>query len=129
LLRPWQPKRLRRNQVLVADISQLASLARSLVTLILLVTSSRDPNTWVVPGGGIEKNESSMTAACREAFEEAGVRGLIVTFLGEFTVSSVISTSGLTCFDSGEAVAVHRDILEHLCLAGHVETREPTNST
>ncbi|KRX72409.1 Inosine triphosphate pyrophosphatase [Trichinella sp. T6] len=51
---------------------------------VLLVTSSRDPNCWVIPGGGIEPNEDTSAAARREAFEEAGVRGNTEACLGNF---------------------------------------------
>ncbi|XP_076441399.1 diphosphoinositol polyphosphate phosphohydrolase 1-like [Babylonia areolata] len=41
---------------------------------VLLVTSHRRPDCWVVPGGGIEPEEEPRQAAIREAMEEAGVR-------------------------------------------------------
>ncbi|KAL8596659.1 hypothetical protein ACOMHN_032601 [Nucella lapillus] len=44
---------------------------------ILLVTSHRHANCWVVPGGGIEPEEEPRYAAQREAMEEAGVIGRI----------------------------------------------------
>ncbi|UJR10847.1 hypothetical protein I4U23_015035 [Adineta vaga] len=48
---------------------------------ILLITS-RDKTSWIIPGGGIEKNESRIEAAHRELYEEAGVRGRIIRDLG-----------------------------------------------
>ncbi|KAI2805342.1 Nudix hydrolase 3 [Blomia tropicalis] len=53
---------------------------------ILLVTSSRATNHWIVPGGGIEPNEEPSSAAIRETEEEAGVRGVIKRCLGDFEV-------------------------------------------
>uniref|UniRef100_A0A0M3IT84 diphosphoinositol-polyphosphate diphosphatase n=2 Tax=Ascaris TaxID=6251 RepID=A0A0M3IT84_ASCLU len=51
---------------------------------ILLVTGGKDEQRWVIPGGGIEKNEGDGDAAVREVLEEAGVRARIITRLGEF---------------------------------------------
>ncbi|KHN79051.1 Diphosphoinositol polyphosphate phosphohydrolase 2 [Toxocara canis] len=51
---------------------------------ILLVTGGKDEHRWVIPGGGIEKNEDEADAAVREVLEEAGVRARIITRLGEF---------------------------------------------
>ena len=39
---------------------------------VLIVASSRQPDLWILPGGGIELGESDAQAAAREAFEEAG---------------------------------------------------------
>ncbi|KAK3089354.1 hypothetical protein FSP39_002971 [Pinctada imbricata] len=51
---------------------------------ILLVTSSKDREKWVVPGGGVEPLEDVHITAEREAFEEAGVRGKLGRYLGLF---------------------------------------------
>lgn len=51
---------------------------------VLLVSSSRTPEKWIVPGGGIEPNEDSVEAAVREVMEEAGVRGILSRSLGQF---------------------------------------------
>jgi len=51
---------------------------------ILLVSSSRTPDKWIVPGGGLEPNEDSFEAAAREVMEEAGVRGVLSRALGQF---------------------------------------------
>jgi len=51
---------------------------------ILLVTSSSHTDQWIVPGGGLEPEESSDVAAIREVIEEAGVQGRIDRFLGTF---------------------------------------------
>jgi diphosphoinositol-polyphosphate diphosphatase len=53
---------------------------------VLLVTSSRHTDQWIVPGGGVEPEESSSVAAEREVVEEAGVRGKIDRCLGVFQV-------------------------------------------
>ncbi|XP_054153256.1 diphosphoinositol polyphosphate phosphohydrolase 1-like [Oppia nitens] len=51
---------------------------------ILLVTSSRAPDRWIVPGGGLEPDEDPSTAAIRETIEEAGVKGILRRCLGTF---------------------------------------------
>jgi 8-oxo-dGTP pyrophosphatase MutT (NUDIX family) len=43
---------------------------------ILLITSSRG-NRWIVPKGWIEQGSSPAQCAVEEAFEEAGVRGVL----------------------------------------------------
>lgn len=53
---------------------------------MLLVTSSRAPERWIVPGGGLEPNEEPSVAAIREVIEEAGVRGHLGRCLGTFEV-------------------------------------------
>jgi len=51
---------------------------------ILLVTSSRFSDQWIIPGGGLEANEEYETCALRELVEEAGVHGKILRRLGVF---------------------------------------------
>lgn len=42
-----------------------------------------------MPGGGLEPNEDSSTAAIREVMEEAGVIGHLARCLGSFEVSRI----------------------------------------
>ncbi|XP_018606824.1 diphosphoinositol polyphosphate phosphohydrolase NUDT4B isoform X1 [Scleropages formosus] len=51
---------------------------------VLLVSSSRHPDQWIVPGGGMEPEEEPCGAAVREVYEEAGVRGKLGRLLGVF---------------------------------------------
>ncbi|XP_058449881.1 diphosphoinositol polyphosphate phosphohydrolase 1 [Malaya genurostris] len=51
---------------------------------VLLVTSSRRPELWIVPGGGVEPEEESSLTASREVLEEAGVVGELGRCLGIF---------------------------------------------
>ncbi|KAJ8016722.1 hypothetical protein DPEC_G00010280 [Dallia pectoralis] len=51
---------------------------------VLLVSSSRDPDKWIVPGGGMEMEEEPYDAAVREVCEEAGVKGTLGRLLGIF---------------------------------------------
>uniref|UniRef100_A0A8C2Z7S8 diphosphoinositol-polyphosphate diphosphatase n=1 Tax=Cyclopterus lumpus TaxID=8103 RepID=A0A8C2Z7S8_CYCLU len=39
---------------------------------VLLVSSSRHPDQWIVPGGGMEPEEEPCGAAIREVYEEVG---------------------------------------------------------
>ena len=62
-----------------ANLGQVAAIAlrnEKGCTEILLVTS-RDTGRWIVPKGWIEPGEDGATAALREAWEEAGIRGEI----------------------------------------------------
>uniref|UniRef100_A0A8C0IJ91 diphosphoinositol-polyphosphate diphosphatase n=1 Tax=Chelonoidis abingdonii TaxID=106734 RepID=A0A8C0IJ91_CHEAB len=54
---------------------------------VLLVSSSRYPDQWIVPGGGMEPEEEPGGAAVREVYEEAGVKGKLGRLLGIFEVS------------------------------------------
>ncbi|CAG2067673.1 unnamed protein product, partial [Timema podura] len=51
---------------------------------VLLVTSSRRPDHWIVPGGGVEPEEEPSKTAIREVLEEAGVCGKLGRCLGVF---------------------------------------------
>jgi len=51
---------------------------------VLLVSSRKRDDCWVFPKGGWENDESITTAAMRETWEEAGVKGEITKFLGKF---------------------------------------------
>lgn len=70
---------------------------------ILLITGGKDDGRWIIPGGGIEKDENESDAALREVFEEAGVKAEILARVGEFRVSTNIiylcdSLSFFICF-------------------------------
>ncbi|XP_047451417.1 nudix (nucleoside diphosphate linked moiety X)-type motif 4a isoform X2 [Mugil cephalus] len=52
--------------------------------MVLLVSSSRHPDQWIVPGGGMEPDEEPCGAAVREVYEEAGVKGKLGRLLGIF---------------------------------------------
>lgn len=51
------------------------------------MSGSKDPDTWVVPGGGVEPKEDEGMAALREVQEEAGVKGKLKRGLGVFEVA------------------------------------------
>ncbi|KAI3369820.1 hypothetical protein L3Q82_024645 [Scortum barcoo] len=51
---------------------------------VLLVSSSRHPDKWIVPGGGMEPEEEPNVAATREVCEEAGVKGTLGRLVGLF---------------------------------------------
>lgn len=54
------------------------------------MTSSRRPELWIVPGGGVEPEEEPSVTAVREVLEEAGVVGKLGRCLGMFEVSTGI---------------------------------------
>ncbi len=52
---------------------------------VLLITS-RDTGRWVIPKGGVEKGFTAAQAAAQEAYEEAGIRGVLSALpLGIYT--------------------------------------------
>jgi len=52
-------------------------------THVLVTSSSRHPERFVLPKGGWEQDESAEHAALREGWEEAGVVGKITKFLAQ----------------------------------------------
>ena len=48
---------------------------------VLLVRARKNPTDWIFPKGHIETNETAAEAAVREAEEEAGVTGRVVSAL------------------------------------------------
>lgn len=45
---------------------------------IIMISSSKHKNRWIVPKGGNELDESELETAVRENWEEAGVEGIII---------------------------------------------------
>lgn len=58
--------------------------------IALLFVTSRRRGRWVLPKGGVEAGESHKKACKREAFEEAGIEGKVLT---DFPVTVVIDRS------------------------------------
>ncbi|KAI9478276.1 MAG: NUDIX hydrolase domain-like protein [Benjaminiella poitrasii] len=54
----------------------------------LLISSSKNPEAWVIPKGGWEVDETQEHAALRETWEEAGLKGRITHQLGVFVERS-----------------------------------------
>jgi 8-oxo-dGTP pyrophosphatase MutT (NUDIX family) len=72
---------------------QVAALCwrRSRKGLRILLVTSRDTGRWVIPKGWPMKNRSDAEAAAREAYEEAGLRGLVSErSLGLYTYQKVL---------------------------------------
>lgn len=57
------------------------------------MSSSKYPERWIVPGGGVEQDETNAETAVREILEEAGVVGRLGRCLGVFEVKSLIRSS------------------------------------
>lgn len=51
---------------------------------VLLITSRKNKDAWVLPKGGWEQDETQQHAATRETWEEAGIKGTITRQLGVF---------------------------------------------
>lgn len=55
--------------------------------MALLFVTSQTRGRWILPKGKIKKNETHAQACAREAFEEAGIRG---TVLSDFPITLII---------------------------------------
>ncbi|CAO3587712.1 unnamed protein product [Absidia cylindrospora] len=51
---------------------------------LLISSSNKNNDNWVLPKGGWEDNETQAQAALRETWEEAGIKGRITRQLGIF---------------------------------------------
>jgi 8-oxo-dGTP pyrophosphatase MutT (NUDIX family) len=72
---------------------QVAALCwrRARKGLRILLVTSRDTGRWVIPKGWPMKNRSDPEAAAREAYEEAGLRGLVSErSIGLYTYQKVL---------------------------------------
>ncbi|CAO3640605.1 unnamed protein product [Mucor hiemalis] len=94
---PAEPRTGRQNQVYDRHIRQCAPLLHQLKLLIagciaidpktnkvLVISSSKHENVWVLPKGGWEDDETKEEAAARETYEEGGVKGKIRGLVGSF---------------------------------------------
>jgi diadenosine hexaphosphate hydrolase (ATP-forming) len=72
------------------------------IVRVLLVRSKKNPSLWVFPKGHVEAGEALRAAALREAFEEAGVTGLVLGRAGPT----------LTFDSAGKTVAVDYYLVE-----------------
>uniref|UniRef100_A0A1I7UEL4 diphosphoinositol-polyphosphate diphosphatase n=1 Tax=Caenorhabditis tropicalis TaxID=1561998 RepID=A0A1I7UEL4_9PELO len=91
MLSGWKSRESERNKVRLRDTDGFRMRAAALCikgtgkeTLVLLVSGGKDGGKWVVPGGGIEKDECAEEAAHRELMEEAGVRATTLKKMGMF---------------------------------------------
>jgi diphosphoinositol-polyphosphate diphosphatase len=66
------------------DSADGASSSKMHKKQVLLVTGSRNPNRWIIPGGGVEPLEETQATAIRETREEAGAVGVLGRCLGTF---------------------------------------------
>ncbi|KAH7884421.1 NUDIX hydrolase domain-like protein [Phlebopus sp. FC_14] len=75
---------------------------------VLVITSRKRQDVWVLPKGGFEVTDGRLEAAAsREALEEAGVRGTITRY-----VTTVESPSTTYHFFELEVTSLDRDWLE-----------------
>lgn len=70
---------------------------------VLLVSSSNEQNSWIVPGGGLEPDEEPSETAVREVLEEAGVTGRLGCCLGVF---EVVPQNALVIISAFEALFI-----------------------
>ncbi len=66
----------------------------------LFVRHSYGSPEWTIPGGGIQRNESSESAAKREALEELGIRLNEVKFIGKYSQIFEYKNDTVQCYYS-----------------------------
>jgi 8-oxo-dGTP pyrophosphatase MutT (NUDIX family) len=84
------------------------------VLLVRSLTNTRFTQHWSLPGGIVEPDESSETAAIREAFEEVGVVCTIERELSQTKPAdtNVHATTFLAHYESGKIVMQAHEIDE-----------------
>ncbi|KAG1466818.1 hypothetical protein G6F46_007326 [Rhizopus delemar] len=84
---PSEARSGRENQVYDQDALRQISGSIAIdpkTNKVLVISSSKHENVWVLPKGGWEMDETREEAARREAYEEGGVKGVIKGFVGSF---------------------------------------------
>jgi 8-oxo-dGTP pyrophosphatase MutT (NUDIX family) len=81
---------------------------------VLLVRGRKNPSDWIFPKGTIEANETAAEAAVREAEEEAGVTGKVLSALWP----------AVTFETGGRALRVQYFLLEFAGMTPPKENRE-----
>ncbi|OQR97952.1 hypothetical protein ACHHYP_09362 [Achlya hypogyna] len=76
---------------------------------VLLISSSKHENQWILPKGGWEADEEAEDCARRELAEEAGVRGEVVAKLGAFDYTT---RKGKSCRLLGYTMRITREFDE-----------------
>ncbi|KAI9980645.1 hypothetical protein PInf_009948 [Phytophthora infestans] len=88
---------------------------------VLLISSSKKPNDWILPKGGWDHGEGIEKAALREVIEEAGIQARLNHDLGKFTYKDGDKGYGLFAYtmddvqrfdDWAESSRYRIDILE-----------------
>ncbi|KAJ1969890.1 hypothetical protein IWQ62_000323 [Dispira parvispora] len=64
---------------------------------ILLISSRQDPQRYILPKGGWERNETREEGAVRETFEEAGLEARVVNYLGTWDLHPKKDTERVKC--------------------------------
>eukprot|EP01062_Namystynia_karyoxenos_P060059 TRINITY_DN5154_c0_g1_i1.p2 TRINITY_DN5154_c0_g1~~TRINITY_DN5154_c0_g1_i1.p2 ORF type:complete len:207 (+),score=72.00 TRINITY_DN5154_c0_g1_i1:71-622(+) len=62
---------------------------------VMLISSSKQPGVWILPGGGVDHGECPAEAAKRELLEEAGVSGRLVWRAGSFRCDTRLTETHL----------------------------------
>lgn len=65
---------------------------------MILVSSSRHPDQWIVPGGGMEPEEEPCGAAIREVYEEVSITQLHIMYLFFYIFKFIRFPKDAVCF-------------------------------
>lgn len=65
---------------------------------VILVSSSRHPDQWIVPGGGMEPEEEPCGAAIREVYEEVSITQLNIMYLFFYIFKFIWFSKDAVCF-------------------------------
>jgi len=95
---------------------------------IVLVSSSKSPDVFVLPKGGWERDESQPLSALRETLEEAGVSGLLGPPLGTLTFETKKATKRRLSKEK-EAMMVKNGCRSESTELSNESSKSPTTTT
>lgn len=78
----------------------------------IMIVSSSNNRHWLIPKGIVEPGMTAEESACKEAYEEAGVKGVVEDFVGSYSQKKW----GASCTVAVYAMRVTETLADHLLL-------------
>lgn len=87
--------------------------------LEVMIVSSSNNKHWLIPKGIVEPGMTAEESACKEAYEEAGVKGIVENFIGSYSQKKW----GAKCTVAVYAMRVTETVADHALLEPHRNRR------